>query len=77
MDFARKELLAGADWLGVKAKALSMFASVENARLEYFEWVDSQTFEPIERLSLGQASSICTACYIGEVRLIDNLSVND
>ena len=77
MEFAKKELLAGADWLEVKEKARAMFASVQNARLEYFEWVDSQTFEPIGRFSAGQASSICTACYIGEVRLIDNLSVND
>jgi len=47
----------------------------EGFRTEYFQIVDGQTLLPLE--SADQASHVvaCVACWAGEVRLIDNLSL--
>jgi pantoate--beta-alanine ligase len=40
-------------------------------RLDYFEVVDPETLEPVERVS--QATLIAVAAYVGSTRLIDNV----
>lgn len=75
--FAKSELLRGVDWLTVKKEAIQLFQSEPLCRLEYFELVDTHTFNIIENFSPRDLSSICTAAYIGEVRLIDNLPIID
>jgi pantoate--beta-alanine ligase len=75
--FAKSELLRGADWLTVKKQAVQLFQSEALCRMEYFELVDPSTFKTVENFNPRDLSSICTAAYIGEVRLIDNLPIID
>jgi pantoate--beta-alanine ligase len=75
--FAKSELLRGVDWLTVKSQAIQLFQSEPLCRLEYFELVDPTTFKIIETFHSRDLSSICTAAFIGDVRLIDNLSIID
>ena len=46
-------------------------------QLEYFEIVDSQTLEPVKDIALHKQISLCIAAYVGEVRLIDNMLLNE
>lgn len=75
--FAKSELLRGGDWLKVKNQAVQLFQSEPLCLLEYFELVDPITFAIIEDFNPRDRSSICTAAYIGNVRLIDNLTIID
>jgi pantoate--beta-alanine ligase len=75
--FAKSELLRGVDWLTVKNQAVQQFESEPLCRLEYFELVDPNTFKILESFNPRDLSSICTAAYVGEVRLIDNLPIID
>jgi pantoate--beta-alanine ligase len=76
LDFAKKELLAGADWFEVKEKVTKRFRDEPLARLEYFELVETDTMVMVSSIQNPKLYSICTAAYIGEVRLIDNLPIN-
>jgi pantoate--beta-alanine ligase len=76
LSFAKDELLTGADWFEVKEKVTKRFWDEPLAKLEYFELVDTETLKKVNSLQSRKGISICTAAYIGEVRLIDNLSIN-
>jgi len=75
LSTAKKHLIEGQDWLSIKLEVEKVFEKEENARLEYFELVNPDTFEMTETFDPNQKSSICVAAYIGEVRLIDNLPI--
>ncbi|MHA7129474.1 pantoate--beta-alanine ligase [Algoriphagus namhaensis] len=74
---AKKELLAGMPWLGVRQEVEEIFRSTPHITLEYFELVHPTTFAIREHFDPGQKNSICVAAFVGEVRLIDNLPVID
>ena len=69
---ARKQFLAGER---TAAKLISIgkeaFACEPVVRLDYFEIVDPDTLEPIERVS--QEALVGVAAFVGKTRLIDNL----
>jgi pantoate--beta-alanine ligase len=48
-----------------------MFAHEPQVRLDYFEVVDPDTLDPVERIS--RKTLVAVAAYIGSTRLIDNL----
>jgi pantoate--beta-alanine ligase len=73
--FAKEELLAGKDWFEVKERVTKRFYEEPLARLEYFELVETATMTKVNGFYPSNSLSICTAAYIGEVRLIDNLPV--
>ena len=77
LEFGKDELLAGKDWFEIKDRITSRFHSEPQARLEYFEFVDSDTFAKITQIQESKKPSLCIAAYIGEVRLIDNISLID
>jgi pantoate--beta-alanine ligase len=68
----REQFLAGER---SAAKLISIgkgvFAGEPVVRLDYFEIVDPDTLEPIERVS--QKALVAVAAYVGKTRLIDNL----
>ncbi|AWW31073.1 pantoate--beta-alanine ligase [Echinicola strongylocentroti] len=77
---ARKELLAGKSWFEVQKEISHKFNEEPGVKLEYFELVRTNSLEMISEIDLkapmeGQKSSICTAAFVGDVRLIDNLSI--
>ena len=49
-------------------------AANRKSRLDYFEIVDPDTLDPVERIS--QRSLVAVAAYVGTTRLIDNLVLN-
>jgi len=51
--------------------AKEVIASEPQVRLDYFEIVDPDTLDPIERIS--QKALIAVAAYVGSTRLIDNI----
>ena len=75
--FAKEELLAGKEWFGIKEKVFNKFQIEPNARLEYFELVETESLVVVGDIRRYNKSSVCMAAYIGDVRLIDNLSIID
>jgi pantoate--beta-alanine ligase len=77
LSFAKNELLAGKSWFETRKKVELMFQKEPQFRLEYFELISSDRFELLEKLNGTSQIAICTAAYLGEIRLIDNISIFD
>jgi pantoate--beta-alanine ligase len=77
LTFSKSELLAGRDWLDIRREVNRMFAAQQGVELEYFELVHSDEMKILDGLSPEIPMSLCTAAYVGGVRLIDNISVID
>lgn len=75
LSLAKDELLRGVKWFEVKKQIEDLYHAEPDIRLEYFELVKSDSMEIVSALDKQGSYSICTASYIGEVRLIDNLTV--
>ena len=75
LSIAKDELLKGAKWFEVKKQIEARYQAEPSLRLEYFELVQSDTLEIADALNDRDTHAICAACYIGQVRLIDNLIV--
>jgi pantoate--beta-alanine ligase len=54
--------------------ATEVFAREPQVVLDYFEIVDPDTLDPVERIS--QKTLVAVAAYVGSTRLIDNLVLN-
>ncbi|MDG1277096.1 MAG: pantoate--beta-alanine ligase [Algoriphagus sp.] len=72
---AKNELLAGTSWFKVQQEIVASFKENSLMNLEYFELIHPDTFMPYQEFDSNQKSSICTAAYLGNIRLIDNLSI--
>lgn len=77
LTFAKDELLAGNSWFATREKVKQMFSKEPDFKLEYFELISSDRFEILEDIEEGSGLAICTAAYLGEIRLIDNISIFD
>jgi len=77
LTFSKSELLAGCDWLDIRKEVNRMFAAQQGVELEYFELVHSDEMKILDGLAPEIPISLCTAAYVGGVRLIDNISVID
>lgn len=75
LTMAENELLKGVSWFEIREKGLRMIASEPLARLEYLELVTTADIQPLVQIEKDLSVSVCIAVYIGEVRLIDNLSI--
>lgn len=51
--------------------ARNVIAAEPNVRLDYFEIVDPETLEPVDRIT--QSALVAVAAYVGPTRLIDNI----
>jgi pantoate--beta-alanine ligase len=56
------------------AAAKEVIAREPQVTLDYFEIVDPDTLDPVERIS--QKMLVAVAAYVGSTRLIDNLVLN-
>jgi pantoate--beta-alanine ligase len=74
---AKDELLKGNKWLAIREKINLMFKEQPGVQLEYFELVSVERFELLEEVSDQSGIAICTAAFIGNIRLIDNISIFD
>jgi len=75
LSLAKDELLKGVKWFDVKKQIEAAYQAEPRLRLEYFELVQSDTMEIAHALNDYDTYAICAACYIGGIRLIDNLIV--
>ncbi|RLC56850.1 MAG: pantoate--beta-alanine ligase [Candidatus Cloacimonadota bacterium] len=57
----------------IKEYVESQFRKSKNAKLEYFEIVDMYSLKPLKAWAESNNVIACTAVYIGDVRLIDNI----
>lgn len=76
LNFCRNELITGSDWLQIRQEALAQIQQEPSARMEYLELVDTYTLESQSSYDATKTLSLVIACFIGKVRLIDNLPVN-
>lgn len=70
---AKNRLLAGDSLESVAADARTAFLKHQDFQLDYLEIVNNNSLQPITRLGPAGSSAICTAVYLGPVRLIDNI----
>lgn len=77
LSLAKDELLAGNNWFDTREKVEKMFRKEPQFRLEYFELISSDRFELLENFVGNTNTAICTAAYLGEIRLIDNIAIFD
>lgn len=75
LNKAKKELIAGKAWFAVQQEIVCDFEKSQLAELEYFELIDPASFEVLADFRPSLSSSICVAAYLGEIRLIDNISI--
>jgi len=77
LEEAKNELLSGNKWLKVKENAWSLINNQPLSRLEYFELINPANFTLLGAIEDAESVAICTAAYIGEIRLIDNIYVKN
>jgi len=53
--------------------AMRKLNEIEGFRVEYFKIVDAKTLLPVSTWSMAKSVVACTAVFVGNVRLIDNL----
>ena len=76
LNIAKNKLNDGKSVKAVKDFVENRFISKGNMRLEYFEIVETSTLKNVSKIDRNQNISLCIAGYLGNVRLIDNLSLN-
>jgi pantoate--beta-alanine ligase len=75
---AREQLLLGNPWQSIRLGLEAKINDVEEVRLEYMDLVDAINLKPLETVNNPQDKAvILIAGYVGDVRLIDNLLVNE
>lgn len=75
LSVARNALLAGEPWSGVRAETEGNLRSLGGVELEYFELADKDTLST-DGLKKPEDGILLIAAYVGQVRLIDNLSIS-
>ena len=59
----------------VKANAVANIEKSGSLKIDYFEIVDLHTMQPIKNWEDAEEIAICTAAFLGKVRLIDNMLI--
>jgi pantoate--beta-alanine ligase len=70
---AKELYLKGENIKTIIEKSTAELLAVNRFKLEYFEIVDLNTLNSIENNLNNTPIAICIACFLGEIRLIDNL----
>lgn len=71
---ARQDLRHGKSWKDIQQAAIRQLGTKEGVRLEYFELADRHDLANHEGIGV-ENGILLMACYVGEIRLIDNLIV--
>ncbi len=73
LNKAKQGLLSGKSPISVSNEVEELFLKSECFKLEYFEIISVNDFEPINKVEEKEKTALCIAAEIGNVRLIDNL----
>ncbi|MCG8307975.1 MAG: pantoate--beta-alanine ligase [Cytophagales bacterium] len=76
LNKAREKLIGGENVNSVKKYVTSLFNADSKIKLEYFEVVQTSNLRNILNIDKNMDVSLCIAGYLGNVRLIDNISLN-
>lgn len=76
LNTAKQQLLNGVSIGEIKQNALQQLAQNPLYKLDYLELCDAKDLSPLTSLNKQGASIILIACYVGKIRLIDNLEIN-
>ena len=74
---AQEELQHEVSITEVKENLSRKFSDSQTLDLEYFEVVDTNSFQPLTAITSPDQTALCLAAVINEVRLIDNLPLID
>ena len=72
-----KSRAQGDNLAALEKEALQRLAEEPGFRPEYFCIADGKTLQPVRDLADSDFVVACVACWVGEVRLIDNLIINE
>ena len=73
---AKTKLNRGESVISVYNYIIDFFANQSKVKLEYFEIVTTSDLKKIKEIKDNEAVSLCIAGHLGNVRLIDNISLN-
>lgn len=77
LQLGREELRKGTSLNVVKSKIRSLFETIAGVRLEYIEVANAENLTLVESVSSSISCIMLIAGFVGEVRLIDNMFVNE
>jgi pantoate--beta-alanine ligase len=77
LTFAKAEIKKGADLKSIKEKVTKMCFLENDVRLEYFELADAENLNLLENVKNANQSILLIAGFVGEIRLIDNMFIED
>ncbi len=77
LKLAQKKLIEKQPIDAVREQVTRLINEQSNMKLEYFEVVNSQTLKPIETINSDEQISLCIAGYVGDIRLLDNIYLNE
>ena len=76
LNKAREKLINGESVISVVKYVKTVFDTSSNMELEYFEVVQTSDLKNVSSIDRNVDISLCIAAYLGNVRLIDNISLN-
>ncbi|HEX8059299.1 MAG TPA: pantoate--beta-alanine ligase [Cyclobacteriaceae bacterium] len=74
LDDARRKLQAGRPWSEVRKDIVEKISKVKDVQLEYFELAHRDDLTNTNNVGIGNGI-VLTACFVGSVRLIDNMFI--
>ncbi len=78
LNLAKENLLKGKSVEVTKELVNEYFKKEgQKLKLEYFEIVDSQSLQAVNKIDSPENISLCISGYIGNIRLIDNISLQN
>ncbi|MGL1887505.1 MAG: pantoate--beta-alanine ligase [Reichenbachiella sp.] len=75
MSIAKRDISEGGSIRDVILRSKSAIANLVGMELEYFEVINSKSFEPVEVIDSSDEVSICAAVFVNAVRIIDNIYI--
>jgi pantoate--beta-alanine ligase len=75
--FAKESLKQGKPWEQIEKSVREKFEAISGARLEYISLADTVNLNPLNNVSSPTKAVILIAGYVGEVRLIDNILLEE
>lgn len=75
--FAKQSLSERMPWREIESEVKRRCEAVSDVRLEYIALADRKNLNPLENVSTASQAVILIAGYVGEVRLIDNILLEE
>jgi pantoate--beta-alanine ligase len=75
--YARKALKEGREWKEIESEVKARFEILPEVKLEYISLANRKNLNPLENVRMLNEAVILIAGYVGEVRLIDNILLEE